>query len=266
MLEMAGIQPRQGLRFDGESIVPLLKGTGKLRREAVFCHFPHYIPATGNLPGTSVRQGDWKLIRLYGEGSGRSCAYELYNLKDDIGETINLAEKFPEKVKQLDGLISRHLEETGALVPIPNPAYNGEAGRRDAAKAVHGWRPSGDCGLSAEEGTLRVKCTGGDPFLHTTAVPRADGPVTVKVRIKSATRGAGQIFWGTTAARRFHRTRSVTFRLAHDGNWHEHAIDLPASGRLSALRLDPGTGPGLVEIDWVRLCAPKGAILKSWDF
>ncbi|MGB2823231.1 MAG: sulfatase, partial [Phycisphaerae bacterium] len=123
MLEMAGIQPRQGLRFDGESIVPLLKGTGKLRREAVFCHFPHYIPATGNLPGTSVRQGDWKLIRLYGEGPGRSCAYELYNLKDDIGETINLAEKFPEKVKQLDGLISRHLEETGALVPIPNPAY-----------------------------------------------------------------------------------------------------------------------------------------------
>ncbi len=266
LLEMAGIQPGRELRFDGESIVPLLKGTGRLRREAIFCHFPHYIPATGNLPATSVRKGDWKLIRLYGEGPGRSCAYELYNLRDDVGETRDLAEKFPEKVRQLDGLISRHLKETGALVPIPNPAYDPKAGRRERAGPVHGWRPSGDCRLSAEDGVLRVSCTGGDPFLHTTAVPRVEGPVTVKLRIKSAARGAGQLFWSTTDARRFHRTRRVTFQLAHDGKWHEHAVDLPVKGKLSALRVDPGTAPGSVEIDWIRLCRPDGAVLKSWDF
>jgi len=266
LLEMAGIQPRRELRFDGESIVPLLKGTGRLRREAIFCHFPHYIPATGNLPATSVRKGEWKLIRLYGEGPGRSCAYELYNLKDDIGETRNLAEKFPQKVRQLDGLISRHLRETGALVPIPNPAYDPKARRPGPIRAVHGWRPSGDCRLSAERGILRVNCTGGDPFLHTTAVPRAEGPVTVRLRIKSATRGAGQLFWSTTGARRFHRSRSVALRLAHDGKWHEHAVDLPVKGKLGALRVDPGNGPGRVEIDWIRLCKPDGAVLKSWDF
>jgi len=127
MLEMAGIRPKPAAKVDGESIVPLLKGTGKLKRDAIFCHFPHYTPATGNLPATYVRKGDWKLIRFYGEGPNRSNAYELYNLKDDISETKNLADKMPQKVRQLDTLIAQFLTQTAALVPIPNPAYDPKA-------------------------------------------------------------------------------------------------------------------------------------------
>lgn len=127
LLEMASVATPQNVQMDGESIMPLLKNSGKLKREAVFCHFPHYVPATANFPSTSVRKDDFKLIRFYGEGINRSNAYELYNLRDDIGETTNLALLMPDKVAELDVLIDRFIKETDAVVPVINPAYNAQA-------------------------------------------------------------------------------------------------------------------------------------------
>jgi arylsulfatase A-like enzyme len=124
MLEMSGAKFKQEQKFDGESIVPLLKQSGKLKRKAIFCHFPHNTPATGNIASTYVRYGEWKLIRFYHKGKGEHHRYELYNLGDDISETNNLAGRYPQKVKQLDELIEEHLKETGALVPILNPRYD----------------------------------------------------------------------------------------------------------------------------------------------
>jgi hypothetical protein len=36
---------------------------------------------------------------------------------------INLASTYPEKVKEQDRMIDQHLEETGAVYPLPNPNY-----------------------------------------------------------------------------------------------------------------------------------------------
>jgi arylsulfatase A-like enzyme len=266
LLEMAGIKAKGGKLLDGQSIVPLLTGTGEMRREAICCHFPHYIPATDNLPSTSVRQGPWKLIRVYGEGPDQRPAFELYNLDEDIGETTNLADKMPERVKAMDALIGQHLKATDALVPFPNPNYNPKARHPRAVKPVAGWRPSGHCNLSVKDGILRVDSFGGDPFLHTSDVPRVTGPLKLTIRIKLKTRGPGQAFWNTVRAGRFHRSRRVTFPLTHDGAWHDVAVDLPVKHRLTALRIDPGTAPGLVEIDWMRLARPDGTAVKTWEF
>jgi len=43
---------------------------------------------------------------------------ELYNLATDIGETTNLFEEHPEKAKQLAEVLSKHLKEVGAQMPI----------------------------------------------------------------------------------------------------------------------------------------------------
>jgi arylsulfatase A-like enzyme len=48
-----------------------------------------------------IREGDWKLISplkvgLFLEDAG-SGKWELYNLKEDIGETTNLVAKHPKK-------------------------------------------------------------------------------------------------------------------------------------------------------------------------
>ncbi len=257
LLEMAGLAPKTGQILDGTSIVPLLKGAGRLGREAIFCHFPHYMPATGNLPATYVRKGDWKLIRLYGEGPDRASAYELYNLKDDIGETTNLAQRNPEKVKELDDLIERHLADIGALVPVPNPNY---------APATGKWTTSKGCTLTVNDGVLHLRSAGGDPYLHTADVPKVTGPVTVEFRMRSDSRGAGRVFWAADRAKGFHRDRSVGFEPRHDGQWHEYTVALPVEGALRAVRIDPSTAPGLMEIDWIRLVGADGGVLKAWEF
>lgn len=41
----------------------------------------------------AARKGDWKVVTVKAEDP-----LELYNLKDDIGETKNLAEEYPEKI------------------------------------------------------------------------------------------------------------------------------------------------------------------------
>jgi hypothetical protein len=52
---------------------------------------------------------------------------DLYHLKDDLGETNNLAKQMPGKVAELGKLIDRHFIETGGLYPKPNPAFGEQA-------------------------------------------------------------------------------------------------------------------------------------------
>ncbi len=123
LLEATNTTPDMHQVLDGVSLIPVLTKNQKLKRESIFCDFPHYVPATNNYPATSVRNGDWKLIKVYGEGKNQEAAFELYNLKDDVGENINLALKMPDKVKDLDKLIVQHLKDIGGTTPFKNPAY-----------------------------------------------------------------------------------------------------------------------------------------------
>jgi hypothetical protein len=47
---------------------------------------------------------------------------ELFDLKNDLGETKNLAAAMPEKVKVLEDQLLAHLKSVGAKMPKPNPA------------------------------------------------------------------------------------------------------------------------------------------------
>jgi len=123
LLDMTGVKPKEVVKFDGVDQMPALRGTGA-PRDTVFCYFPHYTPATGALPATWVRRGDWKLIRFFCDNPDQSDRFELYNLKDDIGETRNRAADKPELVQELNGLITGFLKDTGALEPTRNPHYD----------------------------------------------------------------------------------------------------------------------------------------------
>lgn len=127
LLDVASTKKEKNQILDGVSLMPVLTENKKLNREAIFCHFPHYTPATNNYPSTSVRVGDYKLIRFYGEGKNQTDSYKLYNLKDDIGEENDLSAKFPKMVKKLNALIVKHVNEIDGIFPIPNPAYNPNA-------------------------------------------------------------------------------------------------------------------------------------------
>jgi len=115
MLEMAGQPLKPEQHQDGLSMVPLLKGSGTIKRDALYWHYPHYHFTT---PAGAVRQGDWKLIEYYEDGR-----LELYNLKEDISETFNLAEKMPDKAQELKKMLLKWRESVGAKMPTPNPDY-----------------------------------------------------------------------------------------------------------------------------------------------
>lgn len=117
ILEMAGIRTAPGQGIDGVSLVPLLKQTGNIEREALYWHYPHY-SNQGGKPGGVVRRGDYKLIEFYEDGQR-----ELYNLKDDLGETTNLADKLPEETVQLHKLLVQWRAAVGAQMPTANPNY-----------------------------------------------------------------------------------------------------------------------------------------------
>lgn len=124
LLEIAGAKPAEGQPIDGMSILPLLKSEGTLSERTIVTHFPRYISISDGVPCTSVHQLPWKLIRFYHDNPDQTHRYELYNVVEDLGETRNLADSYPKRVKAMDAMIERYLKETGALVPKVNPAYD----------------------------------------------------------------------------------------------------------------------------------------------
>jgi arylsulfatase A len=103
--------------LDGVDLMPVLrKPTATLNRDALYWHLPHYHHST---PSTAMRQGDWKLIEFLEDG-----ALELYNLRDDLSETSNLAAKFPDRTKAMYAALKAWRKEVQAQMPQRNPAYD----------------------------------------------------------------------------------------------------------------------------------------------
>src|SRR5207249_7742150 len=84
IINMAGVPPAPGQVIDGESLAPLLRGDGGLKRDSLYWHYPHY-SNQGGRPGGAVRKGGLKLIESYEDGRR-----ELFDLEADIGETHDL--------------------------------------------------------------------------------------------------------------------------------------------------------------------------------
>lgn len=124
ILDAAGIDIPKQPAIDGQSLVAHLRSGGAkaLKRDELFWHFPHYRHAPG--PYSIIRKGDYKLIKFY-EGVN-----ELYDLKNDLGETRNLAESRPQLVAQLEKSLLAGLRKMGAKIPRPNPDYRAPKSRK----------------------------------------------------------------------------------------------------------------------------------------
>ncbi|MBM3457974.1 MAG: sulfatase, partial [Armatimonadetes bacterium] len=169
LLTMAGLPPAPGRQLDGVNQERVLRGKAPAR-DTLFCFFPHYTPATENIPGTWIRQERWKLIRFHHDSESQEDRFELYDLREDPGETRNLAGVEPARVQELNRRIETHLTEIGALVPDRNPGFRKDARPGEpaaAGPAIRGWTAVRDCTLAHRNGALIVTSTGGDPHLST---------------------------------------------------------------------------------------------------
>jgi len=120
ILAMAGApgEARHNAAVDGVDLSPLLKQEGKLARDAIYWHYPHYnvFPQT---PYGAVRQGDYKLIEF-----DEDQRVELYDLRSDLGETTNLAARMPELVAALRSKLAAWRKSVGAQMAIPNSDHD----------------------------------------------------------------------------------------------------------------------------------------------
>jgi len=101
-LAACGVALESSDKMDGVNLLPYLDGsrTGAVHH-ALYWRFGAQM---------AIRMGDYKLVKAPGggleagpqrQGKADVAGAQLYNLARDIGETTNLAEKEPEKVKEL---------------------------------------------------------------------------------------------------------------------------------------------------------------------
>jgi len=155
---LAGSVPPAKHTLDGADLLPLLRQQGALKRGALYWHMPTYTTNYGRTPCAVIRQGDWKLIHWFGDTLdtrgftpddkpyGKLVVGErdeLFNLRDDLGETTDLAAARPEKVKQLKAALEAWWRDTGAAFPEKNPEYDAGAWWLERARASEGGRRGG---------------------------------------------------------------------------------------------------------------------------
>jgi arylsulfatase len=90
--------------LDGKSLLSILEGNTRDGHEAIF--FEH-------VNGRAVRIGDWKLVAL----SGTPRRWELYNLAEDGTETVNLADKYPDRVSAMAAQWDAWAKQVGLKKP-----------------------------------------------------------------------------------------------------------------------------------------------------
>lgn len=115
--ELSGAKLPANAAEDSFSLVPLLTDPG--RQEAIRPFTIHH-----SISGAfAIRQGDWKLALCPGSGGWsdpkpKEAAadkslhpVQLYHLGEDLGETTNLAQKHPDKVKALVEMLAKAIRD-----------------------------------------------------------------------------------------------------------------------------------------------------------
>lgn len=110
MEKLTGQDMGEAAGMDSQNYLPTLTGEDKKGRDYV-------IEASGSL---SISDGEWKYItpnkgpaynKLTNTELGNSEDEQLYNLHEDVGEKQNVAEKYPDKVKEMKQILEREKQK-----------------------------------------------------------------------------------------------------------------------------------------------------------
>lgn len=127
LLELAGIQPpgssykgREVVRMQGKSMMAFLTG------QTPTIHGPDHVTGWELGGRKALRKGDWKLV--YASWPWGSGQWELYDLATDRTEQHDVAEHFPQKMKELLAEYQKYVKGNG-VVDAPGlsdrPGYGG---------------------------------------------------------------------------------------------------------------------------------------------
>ena len=138
-LAAAGAEAKPEWKLDGVNLLPFLEGTNTgAPHAALYWRFGEQM---------AIRAGDFKLVRYDVNADTRTggrnqgvTAPRLYNLREDIGETKDLAAAMPEKVKELQSLWNAW--NAGNVAPLWGGGRPGGGGARPAGPTTGGRRRS----------------------------------------------------------------------------------------------------------------------------
>ena len=119
LLDLIGAKSATPSNLDGISFAPTLLGQKQEPRPFLYREFPAY---GGQV---ALRMGDWKGVvqnlMTQGKKASKPWKIELYNLKDDIAETTDVADKHPEIVAKIDSLMR---QQHTPSIEFPFPALD----------------------------------------------------------------------------------------------------------------------------------------------
>jgi arylsulfatase A-like enzyme len=108
----AGVSPQPGAAFDGQSLLPVLAGTGQLPADRPLFFRRRMVNNMKDeffIRQSAVRAGDMKYIRSHQHlGDGKfsdEFKEELFNLKEDISESNNLRQSAEDELIKMRGLL-----------------------------------------------------------------------------------------------------------------------------------------------------------------
>ena len=119
LLELVGGKAKSTL--DGTGYLNLLTSGGRDRpaRDALYWHFPGYLGAARGhwrtTPAGAIRDGDWKVVEFFETGK-----VELYNLRDDPGESRDLSAEHPDRAAALHAKLVAWRKHVKAPMPTPH--------------------------------------------------------------------------------------------------------------------------------------------------
>ena len=149
IVSLTGSEFPKGKNLDGCDISQLLlndptdpslvhTNEGEIRNEMIW-HFPH------SEMESTIRRGDFKLIRRYNNPDGATpklSLFRLYETKDgqtkraDIEEAKNLADVNPSQTAEMNRQLTEQLEEMKASYPYFNPKKEGLPGQDQVCKVI----------------------------------------------------------------------------------------------------------------------------------
>ena len=120
ILELAGVEYPQGT-YDGRDILPQtgMSFVPLLRDPEVVVHGDDEVLGLELWGRIAVRKGDWKLLKT--EPPFRQDRWYLYNVRNDPGETTDLAGQMPEKLEEMEAAWEQFRELSNVLLPQSLP-------------------------------------------------------------------------------------------------------------------------------------------------
>jgi arylsulfatase A-like enzyme len=203
ILDFAGVTISQDQVTDGFSLKPVLSGYDQTEldeRLHIWYNPTHGIKDhNGEIfqPVAVIQKGHWKLIRQFNNRE------ELYDLKNDPSESVDLAKFVPHVRKRMSIMLDSCLETTGISLPKPNPNYDPEFliarqvpnGLVDqlkisSVKSWHGealsaWQANNACDVTKETEFIRMHALENYPKISSEQLNNASGGTfLVKIKLK----------------------------------------------------------------------------------